>query len=101
MLILQISQYNMYYIMLSICRLAVGTNKGLAVIDTENNTVLHILSSLTSLLCKSWFLGWLVLVAVVYILYVCACVCICICISTYVCAYYVHVCWLGCVERVS
>ena len=69
-----------------------GTNKGLAVIDTENNTVLHILSSLTSLLCKSWLLGWLVLIPVVYI---CVC-CVCICISMYV-----HVCWLGCVERVS
>ena len=55
-------------------------------IDTENNTVLHILSSLTSLLCKSWLLGWLVLVPVVYILYVCACVCICISMYIYVCA---------------
>ena len=39
------------------CRLAVGTNKGLAVIDTETNTVLHILSSITSLLCEFNKLG--------------------------------------------
>ena len=79
----------MYYIMLSICRLAVGTNKGLAVIDTENNTVLHILSSLTSLLCKSWFLGWLVLVAVVY--------CMCVHVYVYVYVYlrmYVHIMYM-------
>ena len=45
--------YCIYYeVYIDIVRLAVGTNKGLAVIDTENNTVLHILSSLTSLLCK-------------------------------------------------
>ena len=59
-----------------------GTNKGLAVIDTENNTVLHILSSLTSLLCKSWLLGWLVLVPVVYMcavyVYVYLCMCMCV-----------------------